>query len=87
MPLTSGSAAVGTVATQLNTGSVNPSLLHVQNIDNTDTIYLGGPAVQVGFGAGVAKSAEHDFTLFPGQIMYAISSKAGHIVSWLHQTQ
>jgi len=87
MPLTSGSAAVGTVATPLNTSSANPSLLHVQNLDNTDTIYLGGATVGVNFGAGIAKSEEHDFTLFPGQVMYAISSKAGHSICWLHQTQ
>jgi len=86
MAITQGSATVGTVATQLNSAQAMPGMLHVSNLDNTDTIYLGGAAVTVGHGQVLKKSDETDINIFSEQVIYAVSTKAGHHVSWLHIT-
>lgn len=86
MAITQGSATVGTVATQLNSAQAMPGILYVSNLDNTDTVYLGGAAVTIGQGQMLMKSNETDIHIFPEQVIYAVSSKTGHHVSWLHIT-
>jgi hypothetical protein len=82
MSITNGTAAVGTVATLISHAGVNPGTLHVSNLDNTDTIFIGGATVAVNAGHSLLKSSSEDFPIYPGQSMYAISSKAGHAVSF-----
>ena len=80
--MTNGSITVGTVATLISHAGVNPGQLHVSNLDNTDTIFLGGPAITVNAGHALQKSASEDFVMYPSQSMYAVSSKAGHAVAF-----
>ena len=80
--MTNGSITVGTVATLVSHAGVNPGQLHVSNLDNTDTIFLGGPAITVNAGHALQKSASEDFVMYPSQSMYAVSTKAGHAVSF-----
>ncbi len=82
MPITNGAITVGTVATLVSHAGVNPGQLHVSNLDNTDTIFLGGPAITVNAGHALQKSSSEDFVMYPGQSMYAISTKAGHAVAF-----
>jgi hypothetical protein len=86
MAITSGSASVGTAATQLNNSQAAPGFMHISNLDNTDAVFVGGAAVTPGTGHGIAKSSEIDVQIFAGQVLYAVSTKAGHSVSWLHVT-
>ena len=82
MPITNGSITVGTAATLITTCGVNPGTLHISNIDNTDTIFVGGATVVVNAGHALPKSASEDFDIYPGQSMYAISTKTGHSVAF-----
>ena len=86
MALSSGTVAVGTVATQINGASANPIKLHVSNNDNTDTVYLGDSTVTVNKGLVLQKLERHDFELNPGERIFAVSSKAGHVLSYIVQT-
>ena len=86
MALTAGSAAVGTAATRLVHGDRNPSTIHIHNLDNTDTVFIGGETVTPNNGASIPKSSETNFSVPPGVGIYAVSSKSGHSVSYLHIT-
>ena len=83
MPITNGSVSVGTAATLITTCGPNGGTLHVSNLDNTDTIYIGGSGVAVNAGHALPKSASEDFVVYAGQQMYAVSSKSGHSVGFL----
>jgi hypothetical protein len=82
MPITNGSITVGTAATLISHAAVNPGSLHISNLDNTDTIFVGSATVAVNTGHALAKSSSEDFVMYPGQSMYAVSSKAGHAVAY-----
>ena len=82
MPITNGSIAVGTAATLISHAGVNPGTLYISNIDNTDTIFIGGATVAVNAGHALQKSSSEDFVMYPGQSMYAISSKSNHSVAF-----
>ena len=83
MPITNGSIAVGTAAILVSHAGVNPGTLHISNLDNTDTIFVGGATVVVNAGHALPKSASEDFDIYPGQSMYAVSTKTGHSVSFI----
>ena len=82
MPMTNGAITVGTAATLISHAEVNPGQLHVSNLDNTDTVFVGNASVTVNAGHALAKSSSEDFFIYPGESMYAISTKAGHIISY-----
>jgi hypothetical protein len=82
MPITNGSIAVGTAATLITTCGVNPGTLHISNLDNTDTIFLGGATVAVNAGHSLPKNGSEDFVMYAGQQMFAVSSKSGHSVAF-----
>lgn len=82
MPMTNGAITVGTAATLVSHAGVNPGTLHISNLDNTDTVFVGNASVAVNAGHALAKSSSEDFFIYPGESMYAISTKAGHIISY-----
>lgn len=86
MGITQNNVAVGTAAVALNTPQVMPGMVHITNLDNTDTVFVGGSAVTTSSGHGIEKSAHVDLQIYPEQVLYAVSSKTGHNVSWVHIT-
>ncbi len=82
MALSSGAVTVGTAATLITTCGPNPGTLHISNIDNTDTIFIGDSSVAVNAGHVLPKSATEFFTVYSGQQIFAISTKSGHAVSF-----
>ena len=86
MALTSGTVAVGTVATQVGEASANPMRLHISNNDNTDLVYLGAQGVLPNFGLVLQKLERIDFDLNPGERIFAVSTKGGHLISYIAQT-
>jgi len=82
MPINNGAITVGTAATLVSHAGVNPGTLHISNLDNTDTVFIGNASVAVNAGHALAKSASEDFDMYPSESMYAISTKAGHIISY-----
>lgn len=87
MTISSGQISIGTAATLIDATAQMPFILSIHNNDNTDAVYLGGDGVTTTTGMTLQKLERIQFTLFPGEYLYAVSTKAGHAISWLKQTQ
>ena len=85
--LSSGTPVVGTTATLVDGLSVNPFRIHLHNNDNTDAVYIGGSAVTINDGLKLNKEDSVELIINPLEALYAVSSKAGHVISWLKQTE
>jgi hypothetical protein len=86
MTLFSGTTTIGTAATLIDgVAWNNPVLLHLHNNDNSDDVYFGGPDVTTTTGLKVLKLDSLEITLHQANQIYAVSSKTGHIVSWIAQ--
>lgn len=86
MSLSSGTTTVGTVATLIDgVAWQNPVLMHIHNNDNTDAIYIGGPDVTISNGLKLNKEDSIELTLHQANQVYAVSSKAGHVISFIRQ--
>ena len=88
MAFISGHATIGTAATVIDgvlTGhdAGNPYRLFIHNNDNTDSVYLGGSAVTTSTGLMVDKGVMIQLTVSPTDLLYVVSTKAGHIISWM----
>jgi hypothetical protein len=85
--ITSGQITVGTASpVQIDGSSVNPIYLTVHNNDNTKVLYLGGTSVSTTTGLKLLKEETLQFTINPGEALYAISASGDHVISWLRQT-
>jgi heptaprenylglyceryl phosphate synthase len=86
MSLTSGTVSVGTAATLIDgSASSNPTHLHIHNNDNTDAVYIGGSNVTTSNGLMLQKLDDIEIILRPGNLIYAVSAKSGHVLSYLKQ--
>jgi len=83
MPISSGQVAVGTAATVIDGTCTMPFALQVHNDDNSDDLFLGGPDVTITTGMRVNKLEQLRIDMNPLDKLYAVSSKAGHQVSFL----
>jgi hypothetical protein len=85
----SGHASIGTTATHidgvLNEVAGNPYRLFIHNNDNTDAVYLGGSGVTTSTGLMVDKGVMIQLTVSPTDLLYAVSGKTGHVVSWMSE--
>jgi hypothetical protein len=84
----SGQTSIGTAATVIDgvligANGGNPYRLMIHNNDNTDAVYVGGSAVTITDGLKLDKGVMLQLTVSPTDLLYAVSSKAGHVVSWL----
>jgi hypothetical protein len=85
--ISSGQTSVGTSPTLIDGLEVNPFRLHLHNNDNTDEVFLGGSAVTTTTGLKILKQDSIELIINPLEALYAVSSKTGHVVSWLKQTE
>lgn len=86
MALVSGTNTVGTTATMIDGNSIMPLRLMVHNNDNTDAVYLGNSTVTTSTGFMLDKGVILEIILNPLEELYAVSGKAGHVISWIRQT-
>ena len=84
--LSSGRNTIGTVATPIDGVYNGYANITIHNDDNTDTVYIGGAAVTPATGLTLAKEQTLQFELSPLEQLYAVSTKAGHTISFLRQT-
>ena len=87
MALTSGQVTVGTAATLIDTTDVMPWTLRIHNNDNTDAMFIGGPTVTTTTGMKLEKLEELELQMQPNDRVYAVSSKAGHVISFIKITK
>ena len=86
MSLLSGQTSVGTAATLIDGIAYNnPVLLHIHNNDNTDAVFIGGADVTTSNGLKLVKEDSLEITLHQANTIYCVSSKSGHVVSWIAQ--
>jgi actin-related protein len=86
MALFSGNTTVGTVATLIDgVAWNNPVLLHIHNDDSTTSVHIGGSDVTTSTGMELLKQDSLEITLHQANQIYCVSSKSGHIVSWIAQ--
>jgi hypothetical protein len=88
MAFYSGQTSIGTAATVVDgvligANGGNPYRLMIHNNDNTDAVYIGGSAVTITDGLKLDKCVMLQLTVSPTDLLYAVSSKSGHIISWL----
>jgi hypothetical protein len=86
MAITSGQLTVGTTRTIVDGVSVNPSRLHIHNMENTKVLFLGNDGVTIANGLGLQKLDSIELIMNPGESLYAISETGSHLISWLRQT-
>lgn len=84
--ITNGQLTVGTAATAIDGVATNPTRITIQNLDNTDTLYVGNDSVTINNGLGILKLETLQIELAPLEQLYVVSSKAGHRLSWLRNT-
>ena len=87
MPIYSGQVSVGTAATVIPFTSHMPWFIDVHNDDNADNLWVGGPGVTSTTGLQVNKLEHFSFNLSALDRVYAVSTKAGHDLSWLATTR
>jgi hypothetical protein len=88
MAFYSGQTSIGTAATVIDgvligANGGNPYRLMIHNNDNTDAVYVGGSAVTITNGLKLDKGVMLQLTVSPTDLLYAVSNKSGHIISWL----
>jgi hypothetical protein len=83
--ITTGQILVGTTPTQIDGTSNSNFKIHIHNLDNTDTLYIGNGDVTVSDGLGLPKLDSLELNCYPGESIWVVSPKAGHLVSWLKQ--
>lgn len=84
--LHSGRNSIGTVATPIDGLYNGYANLTIHNDDNTDAVYIGGSPVTPATGLTLAKEQTLQFEISPLEQLHAVSTKAGHTISFLRQT-
>jgi len=87
MPVLSGKLTIGTVAVEIPVTSVMPWTLEIHNNDNSDALYLGGSAVTTNTGMQLNKIERVVIDGGPLDRFYLVSTKAGHVASWVAVVQ
>jgi hypothetical protein len=86
MTLFSGNTTVGTAATLIDgVAWQNPVVMHIHNNDNTDSVYIGGSDVTTSNGLKLLKEDSIEITLHQANQIFCVSSKSGHVISWIAQ--
>lgn len=85
--ISSGQVTVGTAPTLIDGLEVNPFRLHIHNHDNTESVYLGAFNVTTTTGLKLVKQDSIELIINPLEALYAVSSQAGHVISYLKQTE
>jgi hypothetical protein len=83
--ITSGQISVGTTRVQIDGTSVSNWKIHIHNMDNSDAIYIGGPDVTIENGLGLQKLDSIELECYPGETIFVVATKNGHLVSYLRQ--
>lgn len=84
--ISTGQAAIGLTATAIDGVSNTESKITIHNNDNSTDIWIGGADVTVSNGLLLLKEQSYQFDLMPLEQIYAVSTKTGHVISWMKQS-
>jgi hypothetical protein len=84
----SGQTSIGTASTIVDGVLIgdyagNPYKMHIKNNDNTDAVFIGGVDVTTSTGYKLDKLEALDLVVSPTDLLYGVSTKTGHVISWL----
>lgn len=85
MAISTGQMLVGTTPLQIDGTSTSNFRIHIHNMDNTDTLYIGNDDVSITNGLGLTKLDSLELNCYPGETLFVVSPKTGHQISWLKQ--
>jgi hypothetical protein len=85
LTITTGQLAVGTARVQIDGSSVSDWRLHIHNMDNTDSVYIGNETVTTATGFSLFGKDSVEMQCYPNEHIYVIATKAGHSISFLKQ--
>lgn len=85
MAISTGQMLVGTTPTQVDGTSNSNYRIHIHNMDNTDTLFIGNGDVSITNGLALPKLDSLEMVCYPGESIFIVSPKTGHQVSWLKQ--
>ena len=80
-----GQTTIGTTPVQIDGTSTSNWKIHIHNMDNTDAVYIGNGTVTVDNGLVIQKLESVVLDCYPSETLFAVSTKAGHKISWLRQ--
>jgi hypothetical protein len=86
MAITTGQTSIGTTATAIDGLNQMPYRIKFQNIDNTDAVFIGNETVTTTTGFRIDKGQTVEMIINPLDVLYAVSTKAGHPVCWIRET-
>jgi hypothetical protein len=86
MAISSGQITVGTASVAIDGVWHNPSRITIQNLDNSDTCFIGNSNVSPTNGLGLTKLEMIQFDLAPLEQLHVVSTKSNHTIAWLRQT-
>lgn len=84
--ITTGQATIGLTATPIDGISTTESKITIHNNDNATSIWIGGEGVTPQNGLLLLKEQSYQFNLMPLELIYAVSTKADHVISWMKQS-
>lgn len=85
MAISTGQLTVGMTPVQIDGTSNSNYKIHIHNMDNTDTLYIGNGDVSITNGLGLSKLDSVELQCYPGESIFVVSPKTGHLISWLKQ--
>lgn len=85
MAISTGQLTVGTTPVQIDGTSNSNFKIHIHNLDNTDTLFIGNGDVSTTNGMGLPKLDSLELNCYPGESIWVVSPKSGHLISWLKQ--
>lgn len=85
MAISTGQLTVGTTPLQIDGTSNSSFKIHIHNLDNTDTLFIGNGDVSTSNGLGLPKLDSIELNCYPGETIWVVSPKSGHLISWLKQ--
>ena len=78
--ITSGQTTIGLTATAIDNMSPTESRITIHNNDNSTDIWIGGVGVTPATGLLLLKEESYQFDLMALEQIYAVSTKAGHVI-------
>ena len=85
MPITTGQILAGTARVAIDGSSVSDWRLHIHNMDNTSTVFIGNETVTTTNGFSLFKEDSIELQCYPNEHVYVISTKGNHPISFLKQ--
>lgn len=83
--LTTGQVAISTTPAIIDGTHNSEFLLTIRNMDATDDVYIGNETVATTNGFALSKGNMIQIPMKPGDFVWAVSAKSGHLISWMKQ--